>query len=120
MSKKKLFDPIDYEIKYENDIYENVFDKEGNSFLAMREVSWNGSGYKLELRKWYKTDDEKDIPGKGFAFLTKEGPDNLAELLVSMGYGNTDVMKKLLDDRSEDSSEEDKDYIDITDFVKNL
>lgn len=73
------------------DDYDKVFDDKGNTFLAMRKVQWGESDKTyLDLRKWYCNADGQETPGKGFSFLTEEGPHELAKVLVENGYGHTD------------------------------
>lgn len=73
------------------DDYDKVFDDKGNTFLAMRKVQWGESDkIYLDLRKWYCNADGQETPGKGFSFLTEEGPHELAKVLVENGYGHTD------------------------------
>ena len=79
-----------------------IFDEKGNVFLAMRKVQWckpevdpDPDKAKLELRKWHMHSDG-ETPSKGFAFLTDEGPHELANVLISKGYGHTrDILLKL-------------------------
>lgn len=89
---------FEYDVNQEVDF---IFDeKPGNSFLAMRKVRWGNSGeYKLELRKWFLKADGTETPGKGFTFMSDNGPDNLAEVLVGQGYGNTKKLRDLIDSR---------------------
>lgn len=73
------------------DDYDKIFDDKGNTFLAMRKIQWGESDKTyLDLRKWYCNADGQETPGKGFSFLTEEGPHELARVLVENGYGHTD------------------------------
>lgn len=73
------------------DDYDKIFDDKGNTFLAMRKIQWGESDKTyLDLRKWYCNADGEETPGKGFSFLTEEGPHELAKVLVENGYGHTD------------------------------
>lgn len=75
------------------DEVDHIFDEKGNTFLAMRKGVWGDKpdeSAKLELRKWNVNAQGEETPNKGFSFLTEHGPDNLAELLVSQGYGNSE------------------------------
>lgn len=72
-----------------------IFDEKGSTFLSMRRVQWcdetkepDREKSKLELRKWRVT-PEGERADKGFAFLTEEGPHELAKVLVNNGYGRT-------------------------------
>ena len=87
-----------------------TFDEKGKSFLAMRRVSWGGREDKLELRKWINNDDGTEMANKGFSFLTDEGPNNLAEMLVENGFGSKKKLIEILDKRT--------DYDKITDTYK--
>lgn len=80
------------ELKLELDQSVNeVFDEvPGNSFLALRKLRWSeNSPFKLDIRKWYVNSEGEEIAGKGVAFMTQEGPDNLIEALLKHGYGDT-------------------------------
>lgn len=74
-----------------DDSVNEVFDEGvGNSFLAMRRLRWNEDGeFKLDLRRWITNVDGEEIAGKGFSFITEEGPSNLVECLLKHGYGDT-------------------------------
>lgn len=73
-----------------------------NSFLAMRNICWNGSGaYRLDIRRWYTDSDGNENPGKGFSFTTESGPDNLAVSLVKNNYGNTEQILNAIKNRDD-------------------
>ena len=78
------------------DNFDKVFDEKGNSMLALRKIKWGDSdSVKLDLRKWYNGKDGETV-GKGFSFLTEEGPHELAKILVENGYGYTkDIVNAL-------------------------
>ena len=80
-----------------------VFDEGiGNSFLAMRRLRWNENGaFKLDLRKWITNADGEEIAGKGFSFITEEGPSNLVNCLLKHGYGDTRKTLEGLQDRED-------------------
>lgn len=90
-------DSFKYEI---HDDYDKVFDEKGNTFLAMRKISWGENGTpRYDLRKWYTNADGDEVVGKGVSFLTEEGPNNLANILIENGFGNMDVILSHLKDR---------------------
>ena len=68
-----------------------VFDEgPGNSFLAMRKLRWDeNSNFKIDLRKWFTNADGEEIAGKGFSFITEDGPNNLVNCLIDNGFGDT-------------------------------
>ena len=74
-----------------DDSCNEVFDEgSGNSFLAMRKLRWNENGqFKLDLRKWITNSEGEEIAGKGFSFITEDGPANLVQCLLKHGYGDT-------------------------------
>ena len=112
MSKEKKTNAITF---YTHDGMDEIFDERGNVFLAMRKVQWCKPGdepdpekAKLELRRWHMK-PEGETPSRGFSFLTDEGPNELVNVLVSNGYGNTkDILLKL------------KERNDFEDIVKNI
>lgn len=80
--------------------YNINFDEKGNSFGAVRLVQWVKEGNepdetkaKIEIRKFRATADGEQM-GKGYSFSTPEGVDELAEGLVSIGFGNTKELLK--------------------------
>ena len=82
-----------------DDDFNHIFDEKGNTFLALRKVYWGDSTEpKLDLRKWYTTPNGEKI-GKGFGFLTEEGPGELARILLEKGYGETDQIIEAIKDR---------------------
>lgn len=84
------------DIKYTiHDEFDKVFDEKGNTFLALRKISWGEKSQpKFDLRKWYIGKDGIETVGKGFSFLTEEGPHDLTHVLLESGFGNT---KKIID-----------------------
>jgi hypothetical protein len=82
---------------------DETFDEKGSTFLALRKIQWCQEGNEpdetlahLELRKWRVQNDGTERPDKGFAFLTPEGPHELARVLVHEGYGDTrDILREL-------------------------
>lgn len=79
-------------------------DENSNSHISVRKIKWFDRDSKLDIRVWKKTADGDEYPSKGFTFLTENGPHRLTEKMVSLGYGDTHVLKKMLETRPEDSS----------------
>lgn len=79
--------PVEYKIK--EDGINELIDEKGNMTVMLREVAWGGRDYHLEIRKWI-IDIDKEQPMKGVTFITDEGPNNLVEVMVDKGYGNTE------------------------------
>lgn len=85
-----------------NPDFDFTFDEKGNTFLALRKLSWGeGKPEKIELRKWYNSTDGTETPNKGFTFLTEEGPHELTKVLVEQGFGYTDDILNGLKDRED-------------------
>lgn len=80
-----------------------VFDEgTGSSFLAMRRLRWSeDSEFKIDLRKWFTNAEGEEIAGKGWSFITEEGPDNLVQCLLSNGFGDTRKTLEGLQDRDD-------------------
>lgn len=68
-----------------------VIDEKGNLTVMLREVSWGEREAKLELRRWI-IDIDKETPMKGCSFLTEEGPNNLVNIMVKHGFGDTNII----------------------------
>ena len=84
--KYNIIDKIDYTIE-----------EQGNQFTALRKVRWgdNDKEY-LELRRWRNTPDGGEQAAKGCTFMTEDGPSELVNVLVELGYGNTkEVINRL-------------------------
>lgn len=85
-----------------NPDFDFTFDEKGNTFLALRKLSWGeGKPEKIELRKWYNSADGTETPNKGFTFLTEEGPHELTKVLVEQGFGYTDDILNGLKNRED-------------------
>lgn len=97
------------EIKYTIvDDYDHIVDEKGSTFLALRKIVWGDvedpdnidpSKVKLDIRKWHtdsSTGEEK--VGKGWSFITEQGPHNLTKILVENGFGKTrDILNGVKD-----------------------
>ena len=79
---------FDYKV---NPDFDFIFDEKGNTFLALRKITWNEGGKeKLDIRKYYNSSDGTETVGKGVSFITEEGPHELTRILVENNYGYTD------------------------------
>ena len=84
-----------------------IFDEKGSQFLALRKIQWVKEGNepdeskaKLEIRK-YRVTDEGEVPLKGVAFLTEDGPHELTHTLIREGFGKTKDIIKTISDRDD-------------------
>lgn len=108
-STDKVIKPIFF-----GDINE-TFDERGSMYLALRKTQWVQEGQepdeskaKFEIRKWMVT-AEGEKANKGVAFLTDEGPGELAHVLLKNGFGDTKVL--LLDLKSRDDFKDAVDHL---------
>lgn len=96
----------DREVSIEYKVFKDFgiqFDEKNNSFGTIRVAQWykadtepDESKAKLEIRKFSEgPNGEKAL--KGYTFSTPEGPHELTEAMVKIGYGDT---KKLLKELS--------------------
>lgn len=83
------------------DDFDNIFDEKNNSHLSFRKIQWGENEPKYELRKWTIKADGTEQPLKGFSFLTEEGPNELARVLVNTGFGHTDEILQELSTRND-------------------
>lgn len=96
-----------FEIKYKVGKIDECFDEKGNSSLMMRHIAWEKRDEKefgeegLELRKFYITSDGKETPGKGFRFLTEDGPHKLVSTMLDHGFGKTQEVIKIISQRED-------------------
>jgi hypothetical protein len=81
---------------------DRTIEEAGNQFTALRKIKW-GDGDKeyLELRRWRNTPDGKEQAAKGCTFMTEEGPSELVNALVDLGYGNTREVLTHLSERED-------------------
>ena len=79
---------------------DEIIDSRGNTVLLLRDIAWGDHKEKLELRKWV-IDINKEQPLRGVSFLTEEGPHNLTNTLIKLGYGKTEEILKTLSDRDD-------------------
>ena len=89
------------EFKYEVDKdFDYLIEERGTQALFFRRVSWNGKDAKPEIRKWY-VDSTSETPGKGFSFMTEEGPNELIRVMTDLGYGHTDEILENISKRED-------------------
>ena len=89
------------EFKYEVDKeFDYLIEEKGNQALFFRRVSWGGREAKPEIRKWY-VDGTSETPGKGFAFMTEEGPHELVKTMIDTGYGKTEEVLEGISNRED-------------------
>ncbi len=68
--------------------FDYTIDEKGNTFIALRKIDWGNKGeYKLDLRKYYASESGETM-SKGVSFMTEDGPDELAKVLIETGYGD--------------------------------
>lgn len=85
----------EFHLELDPSIDEVIDELPGNSFIALRKLRWSPtSDFRLDIRKWFTNGEGEEIAGKGVAFMTEEGPDNLIQALLKHGYGDT---KKTID-----------------------
>ena len=93
---------MEFHLEIDDSINEVIDEGTGNSFIAMRKLRWTETGtFKLDLRKWITNADGEEIAGKGFSFITEEGPENLVNALLKHGYGNTRKTLEGIQDRED-------------------
>lgn len=111
------------------------FDEKGTTCGSVRLVQWVKDGAepdsekaKLEIRKVYTSGAEEKV-GKGYTFSTPEGPSELVEGLLKIGYGNTKTCLRHLamrDDFKEsvetinDDGDDDSEMLDIRELLSNI
>lgn len=88
------------EITYEiHDGFDYVIEEKGNTFIALRKISWGDNDPKYDIRKWYNTaDGERANKGVG---LSEEGMDELTRILLSQGFGTTEEVLESIKDRDD-------------------
>ena len=74
--------------------FDFIIEESGNNSINLRKISWNGRPYKLDLRK-YSYKDGKESMLKGIS-ISDEGANELTEVLIENGYGDTKRIIKAL------------------------
>ena len=77
--------------KYEFDPnFDFVLEEKANVFVALRKVKWGESNeFKVDIRKYISTDHGEQMK-KGCTFMSEDGVDELAKVLLEQGYGRPD------------------------------
>lgn len=77
------------EFKYEinEDFGTEIISEGGNSFVAVRKISWNGREEKVDIRKYMVNSEGNEIMGKGVS-LSDDEANTLTNTLVDKGYGD--------------------------------
>ena len=105
--------------------FDHTIDEKGNTFISLRKIDWGCKGNpRLDLRK-YNITAEGERMSKGVSFLTEDGPNELAEVLVKEGYGDTKKILRYLAEREgievpEESDEGDDEYFDMNEIINSI
>lgn len=81
-----------------------TFEEEGNQFNALRKIAWGDAGdekARLEVRRWRNNPDGTEMAAKGMTFLTEDGPSELTNCLLKLGFGNTREVLDIIRDRDD-------------------
>lgn len=83
-----------------HDNYDYIIEETGNTFIALRKLSWGSSeNAKLDLRKYFNTDEGERVH-KGISF-SDEGANELVKVLCETGYGDTEDVIHAIKDRED-------------------
>lgn len=85
-----MFKRGDGEFTYSvEDGFDYIIEESGNSSSNLRKIRFgDSSNTKLDLRRYFITESGERM-GKGFVFMTEEGPHNLVNTMTQLGYGDT-------------------------------
>lgn len=82
--------------------FNHTIDEKGNIFIALRKIQWNGVGdYRLDIRKYINTESGETMQ-KGVSFLTEEGPNELARVLIENDYGKAKDIADIITEKRKD------------------
>lgn len=94
--------------------FDFIIEEGANTSINLRRISWGGKPAKLDIRKW-AYQDGKEIAMKGVG-LTEDGGNELANVLVEHGYGNTKRLMKAIKERKDyNTSDDESNNIDDSD-----
>ena len=95
---------VSEEDKYKYTIHDHVdftIEESQNFFTAFRKASWGNSSPHYEIRRWKNMPDGSEQANKGVTFLTEEGPTELVNTLVGIGFGDTKIILDSLKERED-------------------
>lgn len=87
-------------VKYKiEDNFDYILEEGNKSYIALREIGWNGRDPKVDIRKWFTDDNNgEDKVGRGIG-LTKEGANELAVALAKENFGSTKRLIRAIKNR---------------------
>lgn len=81
------------------DNFDFILEEGQNTSINLRRISWNGRPSKIDIRKWvYNDGTERAMKGVS---LSDEGADELANVLIEQGFGNTKRIIKAIKARED-------------------
>ena len=81
------------------DNFDFILEEGQNTSINLRRISWNGRPSKIDIRKWvYNDGTERAMKGVS---LSDEGADELANVLIEQGFGNTKRIIKAIKARKD-------------------
>lgn len=95
----------DNSFSYETDPnFDYVLEERANTYVALRKIKWGKSEeFKVDIRK-YRATEGGEMMMKGCS-LSKEGTDELANVLIKEGYGkDKDIYNAIIQHRPEITS----------------
>lgn len=79
------------EFKYKIGDLNEIIEEKGNTFKALRKISFNDKEEKVDIRTWYSNADGSEKMSKGCQ-LSEEGANNLTVIMTRVGYGETEEL----------------------------
>lgn len=86
---------------------EIVIEEKGNKYIKLAMIAWKSEedatedDYRLDIRKYMTNPDATERMNKGVSFMTKDGPNELVNVMVERGYGDTTKVLTSLKERSD-------------------
>lgn len=81
------------------DNFDFILEEGQNTSINLRRISWNGRPSKIDIRKWvYNDGAERAMKGVS---LSDEGADELTNVLIEQGFGNTKRIIKAIKARED-------------------
>ena len=96
------------EFKYSIRGIDRVVEEKGNQFIRFAQIAWAGEdedvlpeAIKYDIRKYTTDSAGNERMLKGVSFFSEEGPNQLANILVEEGFGNTRTILQNIRKRSD-------------------
>lgn len=71
---------------------DDIFEEKGNRFSRFERVKWDPESDKsyIDIRRYEMNAQNEEVAGKGFTFMTEDGPAELSKAIIRNDFGTTE------------------------------